>query len=271
MKLARILRLAMWFLAVLFVPFAAAGATKKGVGEYDQPRGARTLEQLRVSWYYDWKPRPDIAGASAGVQFIPMIWGMKNVNQADLKAAKETGADILLGFNEPNEKGQANMTVEQALEAWPRLEALHMRLGSPAPGTGDDVKPHGWLARFMAGAKARHYRVDFVCIHPYQSSFDPDTATQDLIREVKTVHAMYHVPIWVTEYAMAQWGPPQRTPSAAVQAEFIHESTTALEKLPFVERYAWFGDVPHQSTFSTNGIDGKPTAVGKAWAEAPAE
>jgi hypothetical protein len=242
---------------------------KKGVGEYGQPRGARTLEQLRVSWYYDWKPRPDVAGVPAGVQFVPMIWGMKNMNEADLKAAKASGTGILLGFNEPNEKGQSNISVEQALDAWPRLEALHMRLGSPAPGTGDDVKSNGWLARFMAGAKARHYRVDFICIHPYQSSFDPDTATKDLIREVTTVHKMYHLPIWVTEYAMAEWGPPQKTPSAKIQAEFIHKSTAALEKFPFVERYAWYGDLPHQPTFSLADAHGNLTIVGNAWSAAP--
>lgn len=263
------MRATVWILAGLSLVPEAPGAAKKGVGEYEQPNGARTLAQMKVSWYYDWKPRPDVAGAPAGVQFIPMIWGRQNLNAADLEAAKATGAGILLGFNEPNEMGQSNMTVEQSLDAWPRLEALHMRLGSPAPGTGDDVKPNGWLARFMAGAKARGYRVDFICIHPYQSSFDPETATKDLVREVTTVHNMYHLPIWVTEYAMARWGPPQKTPSAAVQAEFIRKSAAALEKLPFVERYAWYGDVPGQPTFSTNRTDGTLTAVGKAWSGAP--
>lgn len=257
-------------LAVGLLPATLLGAAgKKGVGEYDQPRGAATLSQLGVSWYYDWRPRPDVAHAPAGVQFIPMIWGEQNLNAADLKAAKDSGAGIVLGFNEPNEQGQSHMTVEEALDAWPRLEALHVRLGSPAPGTGDDVKPDGWLARFMAGARARGYRVDFVCIHPYQASFDPEQATQDLIREVTTVHNLYHLPIWVTEYAMAQWGPPQRTPDYATQAKFAAESARALEKLPFVERYAWYGDLIGQPTFSLYNANGTQTAAGKAWSAAP--
>ena len=267
-----------------------AGAHKKGIGEYDQPYAAATLAELRVSWYYDWKPRQDVSGpppdvnpviwladhggvrgggAPPSVQFIPMIWGKRNLNAADLRAAKATGAGILLGFNEPNEKKQSNMTVQQALNAWPKLEALHMRLGSPAPGTGDDIKPDGWLARFMAGVKARGYRVDFICIHPYQSSFDPAQATRDLVNEVTTVHNMYHLPIWVTEYAMAQWGPPQKTPSAAVQAEFAQESAAALDQLPFVERYAWFGDLPNWPAFATNNANGTLTPVGQAWSTAP--
>ncbi len=258
---------AVWALALAgLVPEAVAA--KRGVGEYEQPHGARTLAQMKVSWYYDWKPRPDVAGAPASVQFIPMIWGTQNLDIADLQAAKATGSGILLGFNEPNEKGQSHMSVQQALDAWPKLEALHMRLGSPAPGTGDDVRPDGWLARFMAGAKTKGYRVDFICIHPYQSSFDPAQATRDLVQEVITVHNMYHLPIWVTEYAMARWGPPQKTPSAAIQAQFAKESAAALNQLPFVERYAWYGDIPNQPTFSTNRTDGSPTPVGRAWSEA---
>lgn len=130
-----------------------------------------------------------------------MIWGSKNLNAADLHDARASQADTLLGFNKPNEDKQSNMTVLQALDAWPKLEVLNMRLGSPATGTGDDVKPDGWLARFMAGARALRYRVDFVCIHPYQSSFNPDQATKVLIREARTVHDMCHLPIWVPDYS----------------------------------------------------------------------
>jgi hypothetical protein len=260
------------FLAILFVGLSIgptqvlAASPQKGVGEYSQPHAAKTISELNVSWYYDWRPISDIPGVRPRhVQFIPMIWGMKNLNSGDLKAAKATGAGILLGFNEPNEKSQSNMTVQQALDAWPELESLHMRLGSPAPGTGDDVKPDGWLAQFMAGAKAKGYRVDFICIHPYQSSFDPDQATKDLINEVTTVHNMYHRPIWVTEYAMAKWGPPQQTPSATVQAQFAAKSAKALAGLPFVERYAWYGDLVNQPTFSLYNTDGTATTVGTAW------
>ena len=246
-----------------------AASHKKGLGEAGQPHAAETISDAHVSWYYDWTPRPVAGKLPKRVQFIPMIWELKNLDSKDLAAAKSSGAGTLLAFNEPNERDQANMTVQQALDAWPQLEALNMRLGSPAPGTGDDVKPDGWLAQFMAGARAAGYRVDFICIHPYQSSFDPDQATQDLIKEVKTVHNMYHLPIWVTEYAMANWKTPPTTPVAAVQAKFAAESAKALETLSFVERYAWYGDVSNQPTFSLYNTDGTETTVGAAWKLAP--
>jgi hypothetical protein len=30
-----------------------------------------------VCWYYNWHYRPKCRGASAGIQFIPMVWGGK--------------------------------------------------------------------------------------------------------------------------------------------------------------------------------------------------
>ena len=46
-----------------------------------------------------------------GTQFIPMIFRASDATEANLKAAKSTGAGIVLGFNEPNEKAQADNTV----------------------------------------------------------------------------------------------------------------------------------------------------------------
>lgn len=248
-----------------------AASSKKGIGEYGSPNAASHLPESGVSWYYDWQPTSDVVNQPHGVQFIPMIWGMKNLNNHDLKAAKASGAGTLLTFNEPTDKGQAEMTVQQALDAWPQLEALHMRLGSPAPGTGDDTNPHGWLAQFMAGAKAAGYRVDFICVHAYQSSFDPTQATENLIYEVEKVHKMYNLPIWVTEYAIANWHGSPLAPDYATQAQFAAESANALEAIPYVERYAWFGDVPPKLAWQVSlyNNDGSRTPVGTAWKEAP--
>ena len=40
-----------------------------------------------------------------------MIFRASDTTEANLKAAKSTGAGIVLGFNEPNEKAQADNTV----------------------------------------------------------------------------------------------------------------------------------------------------------------
>ncbi|HEX4007244.1 MAG TPA: glycosyl hydrolase [Acidobacteriaceae bacterium] len=250
-------------------PASTATSAKKGIGEWGQPHATPTLVDARVAWYYDWQPRSDIRNPPAGIQFIPMIWGGKNLNPRDEADAQKTGAGILLTFNEPDNPGQSHMTVAEALAAWPQLQALGMTLGSPAVAE-DPTKPNGWLAQFMAGAKTSGYRVDFICVHAYQADFNPEAATQHLVKTLQTVHSMYHLPIWLTEYAMGSWpGTTTLTPDFATQATFARVSAPALESLPFLQRYAWYVDAPNQRTWSAYKSDGTETVVGAAWKSAP--
>ncbi len=254
-------------MSILFSTGAAAKVAKKGVGDYAGMPGAVTnLAATRVGWYYDWGTAP--VGATPGIQFVPMIWGQKNVTAPELAAAKATGAGILLGFNEPNVHGQSNMTVAEAIADWPQLEATGMRLGSPAVGTGEDVKPHGWLVQFMAQVIAKGYRVDFICLHPYQSALDAVQATKNLRAELEYVHNTYHRPIWVTEYGMVNWD-TNANPDAATAAQFATLSATMMDHLKYVERYAWYSLIPNQGTLSLTNKDGSLNDIGTAWQGAP--
>ena len=236
---------------------------KKGVGSYSNvSNAAAAMTAMRIGWYYNWGVAPD--GATPSVQFVPMIWSHKNVNDEELKAAKATGAGVLLGFNEPDNHGQGNMRVDEAIADWPKLMATGLRLGSPASQTGDDLKPNGWLAQFMDKAKARHLRVDFVCIHPYQANLDPTQATADLKREIEYVHTQYGLPVWVTEYGMVNWGDANANPDAATAARFAVESAAMMDRLPYVERYAWYSLIPNQGTLSLTNSDGSPNVIGEA-------
>lgn len=38
-----------------------------------------------------------------------------------------------MGFNEPEHKDQANMSVDQAISLWLKLQPTEMRIDSPAP------------------------------------------------------------------------------------------------------------------------------------------
>lgn len=123
-----------------------------------------------------------------------------SVTAAELHRAREQGR-IPLGFNEPDRSDQAHMTVKQALDPWPRLESTGMRLGAPAVATGGDVAG-GWLDRFMKGATARDYKVDFIPLHWYGVDFDATRATAQLRSYLQAVHQRHKKPIWVTEYAL---------------------------------------------------------------------
>ena len=255
MRRIRILTALLALLAAFAVSGAATGAPatadavkKKGVSAWNFPGATDALRDSGSGWFYTWAADPQQITAPPGVEFVPMIWGAGSVTDAELGRARQHGT-TLLGFNEPDMPGQANMTVEQALDLWPRLQSTGLRLGAPAIAYGGDT-PGGWLDRFMQGAAARGYRVDFIPVHWYGSDFDPTRATGHLRSYLQAVYDRYHKPLWLTEYALTDFssGTP-RYPSRAQQAEFVRQSTTMLGQLPFVERYAWF-------TLSTSRGDG---------------
>lgn len=93
------------------------------------------IDKLNVSWYYNWTPVPNCP-PDPDIEFIPMIWSEKYLFDENYKKylLPLIGSDYpaLLGYNEPNWDGQAEMSVETALKYWPMLEKTGLRLGSPA-------------------------------------------------------------------------------------------------------------------------------------------
>lgn len=251
-------------------PRAAAGpaptaAGGKGVSATPVDGVFEALADVGVSWYYGWSSSPGGIATPDGVEFVPMIWGADAVNDEALAEAAREG-NQLLGFNEPDLAEQANMSVEQALDLWPRLEATGLRLGAPAVAYGGDT-PGGWLDRFMAGAEERGLRVDFVPLHWYGSDFGPD-AVEHLRGYLQAVADRYGRPVWLTEYALIDFtGPSPRYPSEQEQVDFVRNSAAMLEEAPFVERYAWF--TLSTGTHRTGLYDGAtPNASGLAYREA---
>jgi hypothetical protein len=195
-----------------------------------------------------------------------MIWGADMVRRPALDEAEARG-DTLLGFNEPDVADQSNLTVEQALDLWPQLLGTGRRLGSPAPSK-DAATPGGWLDRFMAGAAQRHYRVDFIALHWYGA--DSAGAVGALAAYLEAVHDRYHLPIWLTEFALADFSrglADAHYASRAEQAAFAAAAVPVLEGLPYLERYAWFALSDSGSDFQTGLYDaaGRSTVVGAAY------
>jgi putative glycosyl hydrolase len=240
--------------------------TKKGVSAWYFPAITAALGDVRASWYYTWASAKGNVTGPAGVEFVPMIWGADAVKQSTLDQARGQGS-ILLGFNEPDLAGQADMSVATALDLWPRLEATGMRLGSPAPAFGA-ATAGSWFDQFMAGVASRGYRVDFIALHWYGSDFGPNAANQ-LKGYLQAVYDRYHKPIWLTEYSLINFKAAPKYPTDAQQAAFATASVAMLESLSFVERYAWFA-LPATDDSGTGlyRSDGTATAAGAAYRNA---
>jgi RNA polymerase sigma factor (sigma-70 family) len=237
---------------------------KKGVATWSFGAAEQALAASGASWYYNWGASPSGISSPAGVSYVPQIWGAANVTSATLAQVRTEG-NVLLGFNEPDLSSQSNMSVSQALSLWPQLEATGMTLGSPAVASGGDVAG-GWLDQFMSGAAARGYRVDFITLHWYGSDFDSTAAVGQLQSYVEAVYNRYHKPIWVTEFGLANFG-NGTFPTGAQQAAFLTGATAMLDRLPYVQRYAWFA-LPadgNDGTLGLFGSDGTATATGRAF------
>ena len=242
---------------------------RKGVSTWSFTGAGQALAESGASWYYNWGATPNGVTAPASVSYVPMIWGAANVTSATLSQVSQEG-HVLLGFNEPDLGSQANMSVAQALDLWPKLTATGMTLGSPAVASGA-ATPGGWLDQFMAGARARGYRVDFITVHWYGGNFATGPAVQELESYLQAIYARYHLPIWVTEFALTSYSGGTATfPAEAQQAAFLTAATKMLDGLSYVQRYAWFA-LPTSSGSGTTGLFNpgpSVTQVGQAFESA---
>jgi hypothetical protein len=223
---------------------------------------------LGCAWYYNWKPAPGADAKDTRAEFVPMIWDEQNLD-AHLAAARQSGATVLLGFNEPDNREQANMTVAEAVVLWPKLMATGLRLGSPAPTT--DTR---WLDAFMIEAKRHNLRVDFMCLHWY-GDITGDRPVEALRQYLQRVHDRYRLPIWLTEFSGADFDHHKRRTTVQDNATFARDAALLLESLPYVERYAWFSSkwTPKSEHYSQVGLYDEQTQaltpVGQAYRGQP--
>jgi RNA polymerase sigma factor (sigma-70 family) len=247
------------------VVVTAKASKKKGVGVWKFTGLKAALADVGAGWYYNWAASNDDVPGPSGVEYVPMIRAKGDAGDATIAKAKKESGGELLGFNEPDMAGQADMSVEDALAAWPKLQATGLRLGSPSVAYGGDTAG-GWLDRFMSGAKDKGYRVDFITLHWYGSDFSP-AAVDQFLGYVDAVHKRYDKPVWVTEFGLMNFSGSPKYPTSAQLVTFIKGATAGLQKRSYVERYAWFGlpAVGDSVDFGLYKDGDTPTAAGEAY------
>jgi hypothetical protein len=249
---------------------------KRGIGSWTWRYTEKSMEDMSktAGWFYTWKADRVWVHHPDNMEFVPMIYTADFATTENFEKAKRSTSGILLGFNEPDMKVQANMTAADALTLWPKFEETGLRLGSPAIA-GDERKVGNWLDEFLKGTDNYKPKVDFICVHRYPQTNDPDEALLDLKNYLEGVYEKYKKPIWLTEFAMIKFGADQQFPTDAGQAKFAKEASEMMDDLQYVERYAWFVIMPYTAEpgFDVENIhlydgDGNITQVGKAYRDA---
>jgi hypothetical protein len=214
-----------------------------------------------LSWYYNWGPYPNSDLIPNRLEFTPMIHGIDSTQTPQTEQAISSlpsSSTHLLSFNEPDgtkDSGGSSISPDDAAKAYINY-VVPFRNGSKGGGRKWKIShpattgsPNGltWLRAFNTSC----YKIDstngcpndFVAVHWY-GAFDGLSSWLGTLNEFYNTNSSRNVPlkIWVTEMAL-----PQQNEQATTQ--MMNQTLPYLDKLDYVERYAWFG------AFRTNGAN----------------
>ncbi|PGH06927.1 hypothetical protein AJ79_06400 [Helicocarpus griseus UAMH5409] len=207
------------------------------------------------SWAYNWAG--SVGGDIFGTEFVPTLWGPKAFGswKAEAEISLGVGSQHLLAFNEPDLPEQANMSPQEAAEAYQEYMnpyADRARLGSPSVTNGASPMGLGWLEQFFS-ACGGSCKVDFLNIHWYDSATNVEYFKKHVEDAVSLATSQGIDKIWVSEF--------QGMGDDATQVKFLEEVLAWLDSHPSVERYAYF-----MADKLVNGLS--LSSVGEAYASA---
>lgn len=200
----------------IFVPAMLATPVKFGAAGCPA-----SCDMLGCSWCYSWSLAP---GLVSGVETVGMVW-----DETHVEDGLNASSGWVLGFNEPDLAGQANLTPAQAVGPWARVEERFraFRLVCPAPS---HLHPE-WLGQFyeaFRAAKGRYPDCDALAVHCYWNNAARCIAdTQARIAEAKRRGVGE---VWVTEFFFSEQA------EARAFASYLESEPMVTRWSPFVSR-----------------------------------
>ena len=245
-------------------PFLQEKYWKKGTGGW--------VGSFGTGWAYDWA-RNDPNPSNPEFFYAPMQHreGWPNLGTLHKRYSdwnNDVKQNILLGFNEPDRPDQANMSVNRAVELWPRLEAMDVPVVSPAPALGGE---DWWLTPFQDQVDNLGYRTDYAGGHWYAGP-----SVDNLFAHINDLQNDGNGrDVWLTEFSVVDWSGGSGNWSEETNYNFILEFLWRAENKNNLDKYAIFiftGNGPTnpwdmsnpRSNFRYN--NGSLTPFGKAYA-----
>jgi len=165
------------------------------------------------------------------VTFIPMIRDKVDFTNGTAVAVPGQYPTIL-GFNEPNQPDQANMSPLEAAVAWLEVQDKYgdRELVSPATGHIDTE----WFDQFMAECELLGCRFDYLATHWYGDAKGGYGNAEYTMTKLQEYSERYGKKIWFTEFAVAR----EHDEDAIIN--YIQELLPLLEHSDFIHKYSWF-------------------------------
>lgn len=246
------------------------GVSKKGLGlSTDMGRWIIPKTEFNVAWYYNWGESPSNGSQYEDLEYVPMVWKETSASnfQKRVLSAKEKGYKYILTFNEPDLRGQCNMTVDAVYNAWQGIDNVTgIKVSSPVTAQWPQNSPR-WFQTFMNKLDTNSdHDVDFISIHCYPDNYGGAGMAKWFLEEVVDwTWEKYHKPIWVTEFSTT--GKNITATGGNGTKEFWEAVMPGLDEREYVERYAAFGfnakDTPNTGLWWYGS--GAPTEGGYAY------
>lgn len=233
-----------------------------------------------VSWWYNWHhttsdPKPK----NARMEFLPMAWGHNPASLAGLEKYLAAGnrPRQVLAINEPNLRGQAFLTPQQAASLYARVKAVADKYRIPVAGPQMALGSSA-SDSITAFDPLENKETTYTFMVPFEKAFlhyakgTPVRATSlhsygpfgEMRWAVETMYKEFRRPVWVTEYA--------HVPDAAQGMTYLMQATDFLERTPYVEGYAWFKERGPEADYVASLLQkqpGKLTPMGIAYVSMP--
>jgi len=195
-----------------------------------------------LSWYYNYDIYPE---SDTSLSFVPMLFGLPDASTNFLGTISSLlqSSDpprYVLSFNEPdmpNSYGGSDISPHDAAVSYleniaPLRNSTYNHIKVSLPSTSGSNGGIDWLTSFNASCYSLNpghgCPSDFISTHWYGDF-------TGLASWLGQIHEIFpSLPIWVTEFA-------DPTVSLDQTQAFFNESTSYLDRLDYVDRYAWFG------------------------------
>lgn len=172
---------------------------------------------LGASWFYDWTSQPPVI---PGVESVPMLYGA-----FEGSPALGGNSDWILGANEPNVPGQANLTPQEAAHYQHLIELHYPHRRIVSPSCVHDLDYLKAIAQAFTKTYGRPPRWDAIACHCYHRNVG--SGYHYAIKPFCTYAQLLGAEVWVTEWV----APTVR--AMAWMLEKLHADDT-------ITRYAWF-------------------------------
>jgi len=216
---------------------------------------------------YNWAVDPPSTWQSAGFNFMPMLWGERNVgsgceyNGGCFSTVQASDWNTVMFINEANEPAQADMTVSRACELWHQYMQPLANQGVRTVGPVMSSNPNGktWTTQFYN--QCQGCTVHIQPVHYY------DVTAQGMINYINDYHELSGgKPIMVTEWACQNYNGGAQCSESEIYAfntqviEFMESTSWVIGYMPFGVMMGPLPDGVNQLNILMDG-NGKPTAL----------